>query len=345
MHGLRKQAGAILLTLLSLFTHGCSKPAPPLNAIAFGSCSNQEKPQPIWDDIAFRHPDLFIHLGDNIYADTTDESVMQEKYNRFGSLPGYQRLRDICPVIATWDDHDYGANDAGREFPMKRASENMFLDFFDVPETSQQRQHPGVYGAYLYGPVGKRVQVLLLDTRYFRSPLKIMPGVKGNYLPIDTPDTTMLGEEQWEWLERELRRPAEVRILASSIQVLPNDHTWEKWGTMPAERSRLLELLAETRANGVIILSGDRHHGELSATTEWPGNYTLYEITSSSLNRKRPRTPEPNRYRLGKIVYDHNFGFIRFNWDHEEGPKISLYLYLEGGRQAVVTSLPLQALR
>ena len=74
----------------------------------------------------------------------------------------------------------------------------------------------------------------------------------------------MLGEDQWRWLAEQLRVPAEVRLLVSSIQVVAEDHGWEKWMNFPHERERLFKLIRETGAEGVIILSGDRHLAELS---------------------------------------------------------------------------------
>ena len=111
------------------------------------------------------------------------------------------------------------------------------------------------------------MQVILLDTRWFRSALKPSddrgkPG-KERYLPDADPAKTMLGEAQWRWLEEQLRQPAELRLLVSSIQVVAEGHGWERWGNFPLERQRLYRLIADTRAQGVVFLSGDRHVGAL----------------------------------------------------------------------------------
>jgi len=83
--------------------------------IAFGSCLKQDKPQPIWNVIADMNPDMFLFIGDNIYADTEDMSVMRQKYDLLNADKGYQRLKSTCPVLAVWDDHDYGINDSGAD--------------------------------------------------------------------------------------------------------------------------------------------------------------------------------------------------------------------------------------
>jgi alkaline phosphatase D len=144
----------------------------PLTRIIFGSCAKQDQPQPIWDAINELKPELFIFLGDNIYGDSTYMAVMLEKYTLLRNQPGFVKLKQSCPVIGTWDDHDYGADDAGVEYSKKRESQQLFLDFFDVPRNDPRRAQEGVYSSHISGPVGKRVQIILLDTRYFRSPLK-----------------------------------------------------------------------------------------------------------------------------------------------------------------------------
>src|SRR5262245_18100547 len=193
--------------------------------------------------------------------------VTRAKYQKLADLPGWQKLLRTCPVFATWDDHDYGGNDVGAEYPKKDESQQVFLDFFKEPKDSPRRQRPGVYDARVYGPPGKRVQVILLDTRYFRSKLKKRAGVPPGerpYEPDPDPKATFLGEAQWKWLEEQLRVPAEVRLLASSIQVVAEDHCSEKWAKFPQERERRFKLIRDTKPAGVVLLSGDRHLAELS---------------------------------------------------------------------------------
>ena len=101
-------------------------PAPAVNAtisrIAFGSCSTQDEPQGILRTVLEWKPELFIYMGDNIYGDTRDMRVLQQRYDTLGRRPEFQQLRAAVPLIATWDDHDYGENDAGREYPLKKES-------------------------------------------------------------------------------------------------------------------------------------------------------------------------------------------------------------------------------
>ncbi len=79
----------------------------PLSKISFGSCAKQDQPQPIWEAIVAGSPQLFVQLGDNIYGDSPDMSVLKAKYKLLNEQPGFKKLKQICPVVATWDDHDY----------------------------------------------------------------------------------------------------------------------------------------------------------------------------------------------------------------------------------------------
>ena len=220
-------------------------------------------------------------------------------------------------MLATWDDHDFGRNDAGRDFPNKWASQDLFLTYWGVPEGDPRLQRDGVYHEATFGPVGQRVQVILLDTRFFRSPLKATddrnaPG-KEHYMPDDDPGKTMLGEAQWAWLRQQLQQPADLRLIVSSIQVLAQGHGYERWGNLPRERQKLFTMVTETGADGVVFLSGDRHIGALYRQAgDVP--YPLYEITSSGINRAYLNADEPGPLRLGDVYRHENFGSIDIDW-------------------------------
>lgn len=323
----------IFTSLLIVLAFGIPASAEqPPGRILFGSCIKQDRPMPIFESILARRPDLFLFLGDNIYADTTDMDEMRAKYDKLGADPGFAELVRTVPTLAIWDDHDYGANDAGAEYPKREESQKIFVDFWGDPEDSPRRSRPGIYDAKMFGPEGRRVQVILLDVRYFRGPLKTGPRrVGGPYLPSDDPDVTLLGEDQWAWLEEQLRQPAEVRIIASGIQVVAEDAGQETWSNLPHERRRLFDLIAETGAGGVIILSGDRHWAEISVEKD-AAPYPIYDITSSSLNQEHPRgTPTDNRYRAVPQTYHReNFGEIAIDWDQPD-PRIAVgILDIEG---------------
>lgn len=308
-----------------------------LSTIATGSCAVQGNPQPVWEAVLARDPDLYLALGDNIYGDTEDVNVLRRKYARLAADEGFAELRRTTPIEAIWDDHDFGENDAGRHYPMRDSSEDVFLEFWNVPDTSSRWGRPGIYGATTYGSEGRRVQVILLDTRYFRDSLARWadgerPEESGPYRPWRDTTRTLLGDRQWAWLARQLEKPAELRIVASSIQVVSDRHGWEMWGNFPHERERLFRLLREKEANGVIFLSGDRHAAEISRyRPSGDEGYPLYDLTASALNQTGGAPNEVNPYRTHDQKYiEPNFGLIQVDWQQED-PTIRLQIRSEEG--------------
>jgi alkaline phosphatase D len=295
--------------------------ATALERIAFGSCLHQSQPQPIWRPVIEAKPQLFLMLGDNVYGDVSDASLKELKaaYALQAAQPELAAAREKMPFLATWDDHDYGLNDASAAFPHKGAAREHFAAFWDIPPAELPGE--GVYRARVIGPPGKRVQVILLDLRTFRSAFAEMSAAEriaalsiGKYKPDTTAGKTMLGDAQWAWLEQQLKVPAEIRIVASSIQLLAEAHGWERWGHLPVERERLLKLIATTGAKGVIVVSGDRHRAAIYKHTQGLP-YPLYDITSSSLNISRAGGEPEDAGRISSVLAEDNFGLITIDWE------------------------------
>ena len=332
--------------------------------IAFGSCLKTDKPQPVWNSILQQKPASFIFMGDTVYADVGHYKDMKgargiyrawqdlsenHEFSRFQ----YRVQRESIDILATWDDHDYGLNDAGAEFPYKLAAKDAWLNFFDIRRTrTGGARQPGIYDSHhqtLQTPSGQAVdvQIILLDTRSFRSPLvraiddNRRLGCKANHtIANEDPLATVLGEEQWQWLEKTLRQPADLRLLVSSIQVLPEEHCYEKWANFPHERIRLLKLIRDTRAQGVILLSGDRHLAEISilpAAGYGALDYPLYEITSSGLNTAvgpiNMIRNEPNRLRTTQRSFgQNNFGYLSLEEDRDGSWAVRLSILSDQGQ-------------
>lgn len=325
------------------------RPLDGIIRIGFGSCAKQDRPQPIWDAINAARPDTFVMLGDNIYGDSDDMQVLREKWRKLAAQPGFQALRTSAQLLATWDDHDYGRNDAGNDYPFRQESQQVFLDFLDEPADSPRRRQEGVYAAEIRGEPGRRVQIILLDTRYHRSPLKQSGAEKvpgrpyfGPYAPSEEAQATVLGEAQWQWLQEQLKAEAEIRLLCSSIQVLADEHHWEKWGNFPRERQRLFDLIRQTKANGVICLSGDRHHAEITRSDSAVG-YPLFDVTSSSLNSPSAPKSEPNADRVGELHTPVNFGWLEIDWNDAD-PTVTLAIRNIQGRAVLSYRFPLTTL-
>jgi alkaline phosphatase D len=303
-----------------------------LTRIAFGSCAKQDKEQPIWDTVLAAKPDLFVFLGDNIYGDTRDMDVLRAKYAKLAAKPGFQKLRASTPILAVWDDHDFGEDDAGGDYPMKEESRQIFLEFWGEPADSPRRSRNGIYASYVFGPEDRRVQVIMPDLRYNRSPItRLDLGASTTYkeweaakrkagVPVPgpyarSPDThaSMLGERQWQWLERQFDVPARLRIFASSLQVLADFPGWEAWINYAHDHQRLIELIRRKRASGVVFISGDTHYAELTRL-DVNVPYPLWDLTSSGLTEVWP-VDVPNANRVGSHLREPNFGLIEIDWD------------------------------
>lgn len=290
--------------------------------IAFGSCANQNKPQPLWDVIFKSNPDLFIFSGDNIYASSSEDKPISVQYKKLNSLPEFRHFREKVPMLVTWDDHDYGGNDAGADNAEKEEARREFLYQWSYVKDSMRLNQNGVYHAKILGGVRKKsptLQVIMLDTRWFRSPLKKIDDPANplrKFGPTEDKKTTILGTEQWEWLERQLRKPADVRIVVSSIQLVAEEHGFEKWANFPHEKERFLNLLRKTQPKNLFIISGDRHRGTV-AKQEVKGWGTLWDITSSGIN-KGTEIDETDKSYVGDQIKTENFGLVTIDWTHKK---------------------------
>lgn len=304
---------------------GVRLPAADLapDTILFGSCAESAKQQPIWDAIVREQGELFLMLGDNIYADTRKAEVFDRKYAELAAQPGFRKAAAAMPMLGVWDDHDYGEDDVGREYPLKDVSRRKLLDFFAEPADSPRRtQDGGVYTARILGPEGRRVQIVLLDLRWNRTPLKkvdVLGRIEreaknmGPYLPDEGAAAQLIGESQWQWLEAQLEQPAELRLIGHSVQALAEFTGWEAWANFPRERARLLALIDRLDVRNAVFLSGDTHWAELMHDTT-PGGREIWEMTSSGLTEEWSRV-SPNVHRVGEPYPHANYGRIRIDWD------------------------------
>jgi alkaline phosphatase D len=221
------------------------------------------------------------------------------------------------------------------------------LDAVDAPTTSPPQQRTGVYDARVYGPPGRRVQIILLDTRTFRDPFKR----RASRLPGDGPyevnpdrSSSMLGIAQWTWLRQQLRAPAEIRIIVSSIQVIAEDHYWEKWMNLPHERKRLFDMISDTEADNILFISGNRQHAELSMM-KGPLGYPLYDLTSSPLNASAKKlVVEINSHGVSEVCDDNNFGLITVDWSRAD-PQMTLAILDEAGTPRIQHTIALSVLQ
>ena len=331
-------------------TLGAKLPTAPANPalaadtvitrFAFGSCVNENREMKFWDVIAAQKPQAFLLIGDNVYGDTratsgADIPTLTASYKKLNARVEFDRFRLSVPMMTTWDDHDFGANDAGGSFAFKEYAEKVYETYWGSSDEVKSR--PGVYESRIVGSEGKRVQFIILDGRFFRSDLASMPyrdpgPSLGWYIPNTDERATMLGSAQWRWLADELSKPAELRFIVSSTQVITDAHNFEGWTNFPKERARLYAMLAEKRVNNAIFLTGDRHSGGFYKASVPGVSRPVWDFTSSSLNfafgKGDGSDREPDPRRTGGFWGIPNFGQIDIDW---VGKKVTMSLRKDDG--------------
>jgi len=301
-----------------------------LTKIAFGSCNRQSISQDWQRQVMEIDPQLWLWLGDAVYSDyrmffpflfrarPTDQ--YKELIDNYKNSAEYSLFRETIPnIIGVWDDHDYGINDGDGSFAYKYQNQKHFLDFLDVKENSPRRTRNGLYSSYTFGKDDKSITFILLDVRFFRT------------------DEDILGSEQWQWLEKQLKNTkSRINIIGSGIQMLPGDKfVQEKWIYYPGNLDRLIFLIAKYKVPGTILMSGDVHMGEMMVANCSDIGYPLYEITSSGLTHSvRSQVPFISPSTIGKyyrsslttyLTYDKNFGSIDIDWNEPVSITLNLH--------------------
>lgn len=275
-----------------------------IRRVAIIGCHQQPDPAPALLRYVEAKPDLALWVGDNVYADTADDpSHIERCYAMLESKPGFRELRDSTPFLATWDDHDFGLNDGGTHYPLKRQSHGIFRSFWRH-ESRIPADRDGVYHAQIFGDNGRRLQVIMLDGRHNRQD------------PGEYADT--LGEAQWSWLEAELLKPADLRLIISGYQVLlDREATFETWAKFPQARERLFRLIRDTKASGVVFIAGDQHYGEVS---RMPGviGYDAVELMFAGINQDEPWVY--NTCRVSPVANSkHSYAYVDIQWQPTAG--------------------------
>ena len=241
--------------------------------IAFGSCADEKDGSSnVWNRMNAYHIDALVLLGDAPYIDTTDLTVQRQRYQDFSIVPAFASLVAHTPLYATWDDHDFGRNDTDGNLEGKEFSRQAFREYRPNPSCGENNQ--GIYTRFKQGPI----EIFLLDARWFAR-------TETNHnIP------TLLGKQQWDWLERALKASTSpYKILASGM--IFNGATrpgkTDHWGAYPTEYLRLLSIIKRNNISGVILVSGDIHWSRVikHSTADTIG-YDLHEFITSPIHEK-----------------------------------------------------------
>ena len=328
-----KRAAVACWLLFSLSTNAAGIDVDKsLSRIAFGSCAIQSLDLSVFKTIQSARPDIYLSLGDAIYGDydvatgkrfEATSATLARDWQILGTNKHWQSLQKNIPILAIWDNHDYGHYELGADFELGSRSKALFLKFFNEPLDSIVWSRPGIYRSMVIGPESRRVQIVMLDTRSFKSTPVLAEGwlaeagaeaagSLGKF--VQDRRGTLLGKAQWRWLEDRFDETADLRIIASSTQVIPNEKGMDEWGNYPVERDSLLQLIRTKGGGRTILVSGNVHFGELSAKVLDEGT-AIWELTSSGLTHTNEAyAEESNRFRTAGPVIERHFGMLDLRW-------------------------------
>ncbi len=224
----------------------------------------------IFEDIYKKKPQFFLWLGDNVYlreADWHSVSGINYRYTHTRSNPEMQAMLGSMHHYAIWDDHDYGPNDSDRSYHLKKETLKTFKNFFGNPNYIFDE---GTSGFFQWADC----DFFLLDNRYWRTP--------NNRSDIDEHD--VLGQEQIEWMLDALANShAPFKFIIMGGQFINPMKRFEKHENVaPKERYEIINAIEKLQIEGVVFITGDVHHTELSKLDR-DGSYPLYDLTVSPL--------------------------------------------------------------
>lgn len=275
------------------------KPAPDFTFLT-GSCayvndSIYDRPgkpygskMHIFQTMAKENANMMIWLGDNTYTREVDYSStwgMNYRYSHTRALPQMQAFLAKMSHVATWDDHDYGPNNANKAFKFREFSKTLFDNYWGNPSSGQHNQ--GIYTQVSYSDC----DFFLCDDRYFRDDDYMKDSIGGK----PNPNKEMLGKAQMEWLKNSLiTSNATFKFICIGSQALNTVTPFDAFYHYPIEFFELQDFIKDNKIKGVIFMSGDCHHSKINKYNR-VGAYPLYDIVSSSLTSGTYKPNEKDR--------------------------------------------------
>ena len=301
------------------------KAIPDFNFLT-GSCAYFNEPEfdrpgkpyggdsTIFESMAKEKSAFMLWLGDAWYTREVDyfsEWGLWYRASHDRAMPIMKDFLKAMPQFGIWDDHDYGPNNFGTNYTLKEVSRNVFNSYFCNPSSGENGQ--GIYTMTSWGDA----DIFMTDGRWWRSADEMKDSVNGK----PNPEKVMLGKQQMKWLKNALLYSnATFKIIAVGSQVLNPVSPYEVWHKFPAEYNELMDFLAENKINGVIFLTGDRHHSEIIKVNR-PGTYPMYDITVSPLTSGTHKFGGPekdNPYRILGIDEKQNYSRFSFSGKKNE---------------------------
>ncbi len=305
-------------------THWAYRIDPPAFKFAAGSCfyvndSDYDRPgEPYGGEFEIishmnaQKPDFMLWLGDNTYFRDGDFDSRHGIYYRQSHTRTLKELQPFLasqPHYAIWDDHDYGPNDSDWTYPLKHHALEAFREFW--PSESYGAGHTeGATSGFAWNDC----QFFLLDNRWYRT--------------VETENGSILGAQQMYWLLESLKASkATYKFVAVGGQFLSDLKAFENHANYEEERQMIIDYIDEHKIKGVVFMTGDRHHSEVSRL-ETENGIVIYDITSSALTSKTyDHSKENNTLRVpGSIIGDRNFATVEVTGKRKEREvKVTFY--------------------
>lgn len=223
----------------------------------------------MWEAISQTEPDMIFLNGDTVYADkdndSEDEAGFWRRYVETRSLIGFFRFKKLIPMVACWDDHDYGKNNGDKNWVKKDLLKEIFEIFWDSETGSELKHGPGM--SLIISAFGQRF--CMMDGRYFKD-----PGSEGRYWGVD----------QEEFLFEELGKNNQPAWLMNGTLFFGG---YLKWESLEYEKKKNFEEILGRLKNieaPVTFVSGDVHFSEIMQIEESILGYKTHEFVSSSLH-------------------------------------------------------------
>lgn len=265
---------------------------------------------PMWERLRDQEPDFLILSGDQVYVDSfefverqkaNDYDLWQRYVDSLRRIPLYH-WKQLVPVFALWDDHDYGTNDGDRNFISRDSAIKLFQGTYGGLEL------PGVWEK---GPGGICSSLkafgqvfYFMDDRSFRQPNKnqLFPEPYGHW-----------GQMQHEWLIQKLSLDSSPSWIINGNQVfngvtLSYKEAFEL--NHPKEFIKLIDSLQKL-PQPVVFGSGDIHLSEIMRVPKERIGYETFEFTSSSMHSYKGDGWENPMRLQGAYCKEHNFMMIR----------------------------------
>ena len=306
--------------------------------VALGSCAYVNEPDldrpgkgygsnyGIFESISAKNPDVMLWGGDNIYlreADWDSQTGINHRYTHSRSVKEMQPLLAKTQNFAIWDDHDFGPNDSDRGFYNKHLTQKAFKNFWANKSYGMDAdQNEGIYSTFNWGDA----QFFLLDNRFFKTPNDRKTGKRD-----------LLGDKQMEWLiDNLITSKATFKVIVIGGQFISTAEVYENYSNYADEKSKLLKEITDNKINGVLFISGDRHHTELSLQSR-ENAYSLMDWTVSPLTSGHGNleklAKEPNTNRVdGSLFAQHAFGTLSFS-GNKENRQMKMTLFDKEGKE------------